>query len=255
MSTVYENDTAQRCSSAQLIKLPPGGNGRKQKSESDVARRSYRTEREPLQTLTGLQVLGIGSHLPEEVVTNEDLAGLGCDAEWILQRTGIRERRHAPPHVSTGDLAYHAARRCIEQSDVDPRDIDLLILATTTPDHSVPSTASELQQRLDLTCAAMDLNAACSGFMYALITAMQFLKCGSSQRALVIGSDTFSRMINPTDKKIYPLFGDGAGAVLLGRGNPSQGLLSYCLGSDGSGVDLLCVHAGGSRGTGFSRGH
>jgi 3-oxoacyl-[acyl-carrier-protein] synthase-3 len=247
MATVYRHETTQRRLSARLTKLPVSENGRAQKSEPDVARRSSRTEREPLQTLQGVQILGVGSHLAEKVVTNEDLAGLGCDAKWIVKRTGIRERRHAPPHVSTGDLAYHAAKRCLEQSNTDPRDVDLLVLATTTPDHIMPSTACELQQRLDLTCGAMDINAACAGFMYALITAMQFVKCGSSRRALVVGSDTLSRLVNPTDKKIYPIFGDAAGAVVLGKGSPSQGLLSYCLGSDGSGVDLLCVPAGGSR--------
>jgi 3-oxoacyl-[acyl-carrier-protein] synthase-3 len=226
---------------------PVGGNRRPDKSDKALARKTFRADRKPLQTLTGIQVLGTGSRLADRVVSNDDLAALGCDPEWIIQRSGIEERRHAPPEVSTGDLGFEAGRRCIERSGVDPAEIDLLVMGTTTPDYIMPSTASEVQQRLDLTCPALDVNAACAGFMYALVTAMQFVKTGSSQRALVVASDTLSRLMDPADKRIYPLFGDAAGAVLLGSGDGSQGLLSYCLGSDGSGKDLLYVPSGGSR--------
>jgi len=215
--------------------------------EAATSRKSHRTSRPPLDTLTGVQILATGSYLPETVVRNEDLAALGCDADWIVQRSGIRERRHAEPDKDTGDLAYEAARRCIEQAGTDPADIDLLIVGTVTPARLMPATACELQERLGLTAPAMDVNAACAGFMYALVTAMHFVKCGSSRLALVVASDVLTRVVNKADRKTYPLFGDAAGAVLLGEGDDSQGLLAYTLGSDGSGADLLCIPAGGTR--------
>jgi 3-oxoacyl-[acyl-carrier-protein] synthase-3 len=191
--------------------------------------------------------MGVGSFVPENVVTNEDLASLGCDSEWIVQRTGIRERRHAPLGMSTGDMAVTAAERAIAASGVERREIDLLILATFTPDRLLPATATYVQDRLGLRCGAMDLSAACSGFVYALITGMQFVATGGSQRALVIGSDANSRVVNPRDVKTYPLFGDGAGAVVLAPGSPEQGALSYTLGSDGAGAELLYRDVGGAR--------
>ena len=203
--------------------------------------------RSPLRRLTGVQVVGTGSYVPEKIVTNEALASLGCDADWIIQRTGIRERRHAPPEVSTSDMAVAAAQRCMEAAGVDRRDIDLLLLATLSPDYLLPATAAAVQDRLGLNCAAMDISAACAGFMYALVTGMQFVATGSSKLALVIGADTNSRVMNPDDKKTYPLFGDGAGAVLLAKGAPEQGLVSYTLGADGSGEQLLVRPAGGAR--------
>jgi 3-oxoacyl-[acyl-carrier-protein] synthase III len=203
--------------------------------------------RSPLRRLTGVQIVGTGSFVPENIVTNEALASLGCDADWIIQRTGIRERRHAPPEMSTSDMAVAAAKRCIESADIDPRQIDLVVLATLSPDYLLPATATAVQDRLGLNCAAMDLSAACAGFMYAIVTGMQFVATGSSKFALVIGADTNSRVMNPADKKTFPLFGDGAGAVLLAKGSEKQGLLSYTLGADGSGEQLLIRPAGGSR--------
>jgi 3-oxoacyl-[acyl-carrier-protein] synthase-3 len=203
--------------------------------------------RSPLRRLTGVQIVGTGSYVPEPVVTNEALASLGCDADWIIQRTGIRERRHAPPEISTSDMAVAAAERCIKAADVDRSQIDLVVLATLSPDYLLPATATAVQDRLGLNCAAMDLSAACAGFMYALVTGMQFVATGSSKLALVIGADTNSRVMNPDDKKTFPLFGDGAGAVLLTKGAEQQGLLSYTLGADGSGTQLLIRPAGGSR--------
>jgi len=197
--------------------------------------------------MTGVQVVGTGSYVPDNVVTNEALASLGCDADWIIQRTGIRERRHAPPEMSTGDMALAAAERCIASADIDRSRIDLLILATLSPDYLLPATAAFVQDRLGLNCAAMDVNAACAGFMYALITGMQFVSTGCSNVALIVGADTNSRVMNPEDKKTFPLFGDGAGAVLLTKGSPEQGLLSYTLGADGSGEQLLVRPNGGSR--------
>jgi 3-oxoacyl-[acyl-carrier-protein] synthase III len=202
--------------------------------------------RSPLRRLTGVQIVGTGSFVPDNVVTNEALANLGCDADWIIQRTGIRERRHAPPDMSTGDMATTAAERCINAAGVDRGEIDLLVLGTLSPDYLLPATAPIVQERLGLNCGAMDVSAACAGFMFALVTGMQYVATGSSQLALVIGADTNSRVMNPADKKTFPLFGDGAGAVLLARGSDTQGLLAYTLGSDGSGAQLLVRPAGGS---------
>lgn len=199
-------------------------------------------------TLTGFQILGTGSYVPDQVVTNDDLtARLGFDSDWIVQRTGIRERRHAPEHLATSDLCYHAAVRCLESAGVEPDEVDMLVLATFTPDMAFPSTACLLQDRLGLFCGGFDVQAACAGFIYALVIGAQFVKTGNAKRCLVVGGDTNSRVINPADMKTYPLFGDGAGAVLLGPGSPSQGFLSYQLGTDGSGGDLLCRPACGSR--------
>jgi 3-oxoacyl-[acyl-carrier-protein] synthase-3 len=196
----------------------------------------------------GVRVIGSGSYVPDAVVTNDHLhARLGFDSDWIVKRTGILERRHAQPHQATSDLCYEAAQRCIEQAGVSPRDIDLLVLATFTPDMSFPSSACLVQDRLRLNCPAVDLQAACAGFMYALITGAAYVASGASDLALIIGGDCNSRILNPDDLKTYPLFGDGAGAVLLTRGRPDQGLLAYSLGADGSGGDLLSRPACGSR--------
>jgi 3-oxoacyl-[acyl-carrier-protein] synthase-3 len=193
-------------------------------------------------------VIGTGSYVPEQVVTNEDLRALhGFDPEWIINRTGIHERRFAPPHQATSDLCAHAAARCLKAADCDPAEVDLLVLGTMTPDMCFPSTACMVQDRLKLVCPAFDLQAACAGFMYALITAAQFVATGTSRRALVIGGDCNSRVTNPQDQKSYPLFGDGAGAVLLAPGEKDQGMVSYQLGADGSGGDLLNRPACGSR--------
>lgn len=205
------------------------------------------TPRGRLQTLKGVEIQGIGAYAPAGIVRNEDLAELGYDADWIVQRTGILERRRAAAEQATSDLAYEAARRCLKNAKVEAKDVDLLIVGTMTPDNPMPSTACRVQQRLGCNAPAMDMNSACSGFMYALVTAMQYVKTGCAQRALVIGADLMTRTLNPADKKTFPLFGDGAGAVLVGTGNDDQGLLSYMLGADGQGGDLLCIPAGGSR--------
>jgi 3-oxoacyl-[acyl-carrier-protein] synthase-3 len=194
----------------------------------------------PVRQLLGVQVVGTGSYVPDNVVTNEQLAALGCDAEWIIQRTGIHQRRHAPAGMLTSDLAVAAARRCLQAGDVQPSDVDLLILATCTPDRLMPATATAVQHQLGLNCGAFDLSAVCAGFTYALATAMQFVATGCSRRALVIGADVISRINDPSDKKTFPLFGDGAGAVLLAPGSPEQGALAYTLGADGGGSELLC---------------
>ncbi len=199
-------------------------------------------------SLTGVRVVGTGSYVPDAVVNNGHLQQrFGFDSDWIVKRTGIYERRHALPHQATSDLCHEAARRCIDQAGVKPSDIDLLLIATFTPDMSFPSTGCLVQDRLKLNCPAVDLQAACAGFMYALITGAAYVVSGASDLALIIGGDCNSRILNPNDIKTYPLFGDGAGAVLLARGRPDQGLVSYSLGADGSGGDLLSRPACGSR--------
>src|ERR1700730_17455462 len=204
--------------------------------------------RPPCRRLTGVRVVGTGSYVPDAVVTNDHLhQRFGFDSDWIVKRTGILERRHALPHQATSDLCREAARRCIDSAGVQASDIDLCILATFTPDMSFPSTACLVQDQLKLQCPAFDVQAACAGFMYALITGAAYVASGASNLALIIGGDCNSRVVNPNDIKTYPLFGDGAGAVLLTRGRPEQGILSYSLGADGSGGDLLSRPACGSR--------
>jgi 3-oxoacyl-[acyl-carrier-protein] synthase-3 len=198
--------------------------------------------------LTGVRVIGTGSYVPDGVVSNDHLhERFGFDSDWIVKRTGILERRHALPHQATSDLCHEAARRCIDQAGVKPSDIDLIVLATFTPDMAFPSTACLVQDRLRLNCPAIEVEAACAGFMYALITGAAYVVSGASDVALIIGGDCNSRVLNPHDIKTYPLFGDGAGAVLLTRGRPDQGILSYSMGADGSGGDLLSRPACGSR--------
>jgi len=202
----------------------------------------------PTRRLMGVQILGSGSYVPDRVVTNQDLyESHGFDPEWIVNRTGIQERRFAPPHQATSDLCAQAASRCLKAAGCPASEVDLLVLGTMTPDMYFPSTACLVQDRLKLNCPAFDLAAACAGFTYALTTAAQFVATGTSRRALVIGGDCNSRVINPGDQKSFPLFGDGAGAVLLGPGSPEQGLVAYQLGADGSGGDLLNRPACGSR--------
>ena len=200
------------------------------------------------QTLLGIQIAGTGSYVPERVVTNDDLAARhGCDPEWIGQRSGVRERRHAADDQATSDLAAEAGYRAIRDAGIDPSDVDLLVVGTFTPDHFCPSTACLVQDKLQLDVPAFDVSAACSGFMYALATAGQYVKTGNAQNALVIGADTNSRIVDPGEQKTYPLFGDGAGAVLLTAGEAHQGLMCYQMGADGSGGPLLETPAGGSR--------
>jgi 3-oxoacyl-[acyl-carrier-protein] synthase III len=204
--------------------------------------------RGPLRSLTGVQIVATGSFVPEPVVTNEELhVRFGFDPAWIVQRTGIRERRHATPEMATSDLAIRASRQCIERAGVNAADIDLVLVGTFTPDMSFPATACIVQDKLGIRAPAVDMQAACAGFMYALVTGAQFVATGCSQLALIIGADCNSRILNPKDQRTYPLFGDGAGAVLLAKGEAQQGLVSYVLGSDGSGGDLLCRRMGGSR--------
>jgi 3-oxoacyl-[acyl-carrier-protein] synthase-3 len=202
----------------------------------------------PARSLLGVQILGSGSYVPELVVSNRDLReSHGFDPDWIVNRTGIYERRFALPHQATSDLCAQAAVRCLKAAGREPSNVDLLVVATFTPDMAFPATANLIQDRLKLSCAAFDVQAACAGFVFALVIAAQFVATGNSRCALVIGGDCNSRVINPNDQKSFPLFGDGAGAVVLGPGERDQGLVAYQLGSDGSGADLLSRPGCGSR--------
>jgi len=182
------------------------------------------------------------------IVSNEHLyARLGFDSDWIVKRTGILERRHAAPNQATSDLCVEAANDLFTKTGLTARDCDLLVLGTFTPDMTFPSTACLVQDRLGMVGPAIEVEAACAGFMYALITAAAYVKAGQSDRALVIGGDTNSRVVNPDDIKTYPLFGDGAGALFVEPGRPDQGIIAYSMGADGSGGIHLQREACGSR--------
>jgi 3-oxoacyl-[acyl-carrier-protein] synthase-3 len=195
------------------------------------------------------RIIGTGHYLPEQVMTNADLeARVETSDQWIRERTGIRERRVAAEGQTTGDLAEQAARRALEAADVEPGSIDLCIVGTTTPDLIFPSTACLIQQRLGLgECGAFDVNAACSGFIYALSIATQFIEAGTIRRALVIGAETLTRMLDWNDRSTCVLFGDGAGAVVL-EADEEAGVLSTHIHANGDYGDLLCTDVGVSRG-------
>lgn len=242
MASGYSEETALASTASDIVACREVGR-EKGSVEVDLCA----SGRSPIAAVTGVQILGFGAYVPETVVRNEDLSALGCDPDWIIKRTGIRERRHAAPHEATSELAYQAAARCLARAGVAARDVDMILLATMTPDMLMPSAACVVQRRLGVVAPAVDMNAACSGFMYALVTGMQFIKTGCCRRVLVVGSDVMSRVINPSDKKTYPLFGDGAGALLLGAGREDAGLLAFSLGSEGDDGELLSIPAGGSR--------
>jgi 3-oxoacyl-[acyl-carrier-protein] synthase-3 len=195
------------------------------------------------------RILGTGSYLPERVVTNDDLAErIETSDEWIRERTGIRQRHVAADGQTTVDLAFEAATRALEAAGVAASEIDLIVLGTTTPDIVFPSSACLLQHRLGANgCAAFDVNAACSGFMYALGTANAMIKSGMAKKALVIGAETLTRMLDWNDRTTAVLFGDGAGAVVLGASN-EPGILSTHLHADGGYGHLLQTAVGVSRG-------
>ena len=198
------------------------------------------------------RITGCGSYLPETVVTNADLAArIDTTDEWIVQRTGIRQRHVAAAGQKTSDLAVEAARKALAAARLQPADIDMIVVATTTPDQTFPATATIVQDRLGLRSGfAFDVQAVCSGFIYALATADNFIKAGQARRALVIGAETFSRIVDWTDRTTCVLFGDGAGAVVLEAGDAAdgRGILSTHLHSDGSGNGLLCTDGGASSG-------
>jgi len=198
-------------------------------------------------------VLGCGSYLPNQVLTNSELARkVDTSDEWIVQRTGIHERRIAAPGETTGSMATQAARAALAHARLDPQTIDLIVLATSTPDNTFPATAVSVQADLGITQgAAFDVQAVCSGFVFALATADSLLKSGAFSRALVIGSETFSRLLDWTDRSTCVLFGDGAGAIVLeaqelpGK-REDRGVLTVRLRSDGRHKSKLYVDGGPS---------
>jgi 3-oxoacyl-[acyl-carrier-protein] synthase-3 len=198
---------------------------------------------------TYARITGTGSYLPDKVLSNKDLESIvDTTDQWIRERTGIVKRHVAVDGQTTCDLAEQAARRAIEAAGKTAQDIDLIVLATTTADKIFPSTACLLQQRLDIHgCAAFDVQAVCTGFIYALGVAEKFVKTGASKCALVIGAETFSRIIDWTDRGTCVLFGDGAGAVVI-EASDEPGILSSHLHADGAYEELLHVPGGVSRG-------
>jgi 3-oxoacyl-[acyl-carrier-protein] synthase-3 len=186
------------------------------------------------------RIAGTGSYLPEKVLTNDDLSKIvDTSDEWIAARTGIRQRHIAAEGETTGDLAFHASVRALEAAGVEASELDLIVLGTTTPDLVFPSTACLLQHRLGADgCAAFDVNAACSGFIYALTVADQFIRSGTAKTALVVGSETLTRMVDWSERTTCVLFGDGAGAVVL-KADADTGILSTHLHADGGKKELL----------------
>lgn len=201
--------------------------------------------------MTHACIAGTGSYLPEKILTNADLEKMvQTSDQWIQERTGIRERHIAGDNESTGDMAVVAARSAMQAAEVGPGDIDLIVLATTTPDKIFPSTACLVQSRLDIHgCAAFDIQAACSGFIYALGTADTFIRSGAAQCALVIGAEIMSRIIDWTDRGTCILFGDGAGAVVL-KASDEPGIYSAHMYADGAYEELLHVPSGIARNDG-----
>jgi len=200
-------------------------------------------------TRRSVQILGWGKALPERVLTNDDLSRMVDTSDgWIRERTGILERRIAGEGETTASLAIEAARRALERAGFDPVDLDLIIVATMTPEHLFPATACLVQDALGaLRAAAFDLSAGCTGFIYGLALATQGIQAGAYDHALVIGAETLSRIVDWQDRRTCVLFGDGAGAALLGTSSASGGVLTTLLGADGSGAELLILPAGGSR--------
>lgn len=198
-----------------------------------------------------VRVIGVGSYLPETVVSNDELSKtLDTNHTWIVERTGIAQRHVAAPDQTTSDLALEAAKAALQNAELSAQDIDLIILATATPDHTFPATATRLQAKLgNTTAAAFDVAGVCSGFIAAMATAYAYLRQGIATKALVVGAETMSRILDWQDRRTAVLFGDGAGAVVLQAETATssgQGMLGVNLYSDGSGYDLLRTTGGPS---------
>ncbi|MEC2256615.1 3-oxoacyl-ACP synthase [Bacillus thuringiensis] len=182
-------------------------------------------------------ILGIGRYVPEKVVTNHDLEKImDTSDEWIRTRTGIAERRIADDTIDTSYMAVEAATKALEDAGVSGEDIDLILVATVTPDRAFPAVACVIQEAIGAKhAAAMDVGAACAGFMYGMITAQQFIQTGTYKNVLVVGSDKLSKIVDWNDRNTAVLFGDGAGAIVMGAVSEGRGVLSFELGADGSG--------------------
>ena len=191
-------------------------------------------------------VVGLGSVLPERVVTNAEFEKLvDTSDEWIRERTGIRERHIAAPGETTSDLAVEAARNALDAAGIAPEQLDLIVCATLTSDTPIPSAAVWVQRKLGIGAPAFDVNAACAGFSYALSTGTAFIESGQAETVLVIGAEVLSSVMDYTDRTTSILFGDGAGAVVL-RPSESPGVLGSVLGADGRAAEILLIPAGGS---------
>lgn len=202
--------------------------------------------------MNSVGILGVGAYLPEQVVTNQDIVNKGIDTsdEWIRERTGIQERRMVEIDQATSDLAYEAAINALKNANISSQDIDLIVVATSTPDHLLfPSTAAILQNRLGIESpiAAFDISAACTGFNYAMTTAAQYVQTGMAKNVLVVAADVLSKFLNWEDRGTCILFGDGAGAVVLGEVEKGYGILASKLCANGKYADILKVQYGGSR--------
>jgi len=199
--------------------------------------------------LLNAHITGWGMAIPERVLTNDDIAEIvDTDDEWIRTRTGVQERRIASPEESSASLATEAALQALEVAGLKPADVNLIIVSTSSPEHTFPATASIVQDNIGaVKSGAFDLSAACTGFILALNMAAQSIRTGSIENALVIGAETLSRLTNWEDRNTCVLFGDGAGAFVLQAGEDSGGVLSAVMRSDGSGSDLLELPAGGSK--------
>jgi 3-oxoacyl-[acyl-carrier-protein] synthase-3 len=195
------------------------------------------------------QILATGAGVPERVVPNDFFNYLVDDADnWIFSRTGMRERRFAAPDESTSDLATIAARKALESGDIDPAELDCIIVGTSTADMILPSTACMVQKNIGAVNAfAFDMNAVCSSFVYAIEVADNFIRSGKYKKVLVIGADTYSKILDFQDQTTCPLFGDGAGAALLGATSEKIGILQSVIKSDGNGWELIQVPSSGSR--------
>lgn len=203
----------------------------------------------PARMVARARITGTGSALPARVVTNAEFeARLDTDDAWIRERTGIRERRFAGEGEATSDLATAAARSALAAAGIGPDDLDMIVVATCTPDRPLPATAVFVQRELGATCPSFDLNSACAGFSYALATAEAFIGSGLAGTVLVIGAEVLSRWIDMTDRSTCILFGDGAGAVVVRRADDPDGpgVLGSILGADGTAAEILIVPAGGT---------
>jgi 3-oxoacyl-[acyl-carrier-protein] synthase-3 len=192
------------------------------------------------------KITGWGKYVPPKVLTNADLEKMvDTSDEWIVSRTGIRERHIVSPGETNSTISVAASRQALDVAGLMPKDIDLIIVATSSPDHFLPSVASQVQYQLGADCPAFTLTAGCTGFVYALATAHQFIATGAYDRVLVIGSEVISHFVNWEDRSTCVLFGDGAGAVVLEASSQPGGVQSFVLGSDGSGAEYLIVRGGG----------
>ncbi|UCH45777.1 MAG: ketoacyl-ACP synthase III [Nitrospiraceae bacterium] len=195
------------------------------------------------------KITGTGSYLPERIISNDDLAKtVHTSDEWIIERTGIKERRVAGDDETTSDMCFQAAGKALEASGTFPEEIDLVIVATMSGDMPMPATASFLQQRIGaVNAGAFDVNAACSGFLYGLSVADNFIKGGTFRKILLVGAEMNSKFLDWEDRSTCVLFGDGAGAVIMEPAGDDSGVLSTHLSSDGSMWDFICVPGGGSK--------